>query len=394
MDITLYSSDLELERLCRDILHLSPGSRYSIRSDFRQPPESPGDLCIYDTASGELHDLPQNHGLRNSILVAGQSEIPRILEKALHLESIVLLKPLTRARLEIAIEQGAHNARTPVPQELMRLNRDNLMEYLLQANLKLQEYDHNRSHFLARATHELRAPLTSLNGYCGLLLQQRLGPLSDEQHNALVRMRNSVERLTHIVTTMFDLSAGRSAASKPDYQLGTPLSAIEQALHEILPSIQDRRIELTTDLLPPAGPILFDGRQMEEVFLNLLENSCKFTPRTGNISVKGYPYFWERRSRNSFCTVNRRVRSQTGQPNSYRVDIVDNGPGIPADELQNIFTEYAVYRGGADRSGAGLGLAICMMIIREHSGRLWAESNGTLGTTFSVALPIATEAGN
>jgi signal transduction histidine kinase len=391
VDITLYSSDPELEKLCRDVLHLSPGSRYVTRNDFRQPPESPGDLCIYDTAAGGLKDLPENSGLRTSILVAGQSEIPTILEKALHLESIILLKPVTRARFEIAIEQGSHEAGNSIPQELMRLNRDNLMEYLLQANLKLQEYDHNRSHFLARAIHELRAPLTSLNGYCGLLLQQRLGPLSDEQLHALVRMRKSVERLTHIVTTMFDLSVGRSAGYKPDYRLGTPLCSVEQALHEILPTIQDRRIDLTTDLLPPAGPLLFDVSQMEEVFLNLLENSCKFTPRGGSICVKGYPYFWERRTRNAFCSVNRRIRSQTGQPNAYRIDIIDNGPGIPPNELQNIFTEYAVYRGGTDRSGSGLGLAICMMIIREHSGKLWADSNGVQGTTFSIALPMVGE---
>ena len=78
--------------------------------------------------------------------------------------------------------------------------------------------------------------------------------------------------------------------------------------------------------------------------------------------------------------------SDSRQPNSFRIDIRDSGPGIPSDHLSRIFEEYATYSGGQDRSGGGLGLAICKMILQQHQGRVWAES-GLQGAIFSIVIP-------
>jgi signal transduction histidine kinase len=305
------------------------------------------------------------------------------------------MKPLNRARLEIAIEQSMSQPRNTLGCDLMRLNRDQLLECLLHANLKLQEFDQDRSHFLARAIHELRAPLTSLNGYCGLLLDRKLGALSAEQMNVLSRMRRSVTRLARIVSTMFDLSVGKSSEYNPDYRIGNITACIEQALHEVVPMLRERRIELTVDLSAPMGPLSFDSQQMEQVFLNLLDNSCKFASRGGYVQVRGYPYFWERRSlvsKMNHPSERRRKNEQSAAPNAYRIDIEDNGPGIPVEQLETVFAEYSVYGGGNDRSGTGLGLAIARMIVRQHSGRIWAESREPEGARFCVVLQHANEA--
>ena len=75
-------------------------------------------------------------------------------------------------------------------------------------------------------------------------------------------------------------------------------------------------------------------------------------------------------------------------PNSFRVDIRDSGPGVPMDHIEKIFEEYTSYSGGQDRSGGGLGLAICKFILNLHQGQVWAES-GPEGSTFSFVLPFA-----
>jgi signal transduction histidine kinase len=69
------------------------------------------------------------------------------------------------------------------------------------------------------------------------------------------------------------------------------------------------------------------------------------------------------------------------------VDIRDSGPGIPAEHLDRIFEEYTSYSGGQDRSGGGLGLAICRLILSRHGGRIWAESSSE-GAVFSFVLPF------
>ena len=75
------------------------------------------------------------------------------------------------------------------------------------------------------------------------------------------------------------------------------------------------------------------------------------------------------------------------EPNTYRIDIRDSGNAIPAEHIDHIFEEYTSYAGGRDRSGGGLGLAICRMIIAQHDGRVWAE-NTELGPMFSIVLPV------
>jgi K+-sensing histidine kinase KdpD len=84
--------------------------------------------------------------------------------------------------------------------------------------------------------------------------------------------------------------------------------------------------------------------------------------------------------------VERRRQINTRDPNSYRIDIVDSGGAIPEEHLEGIFEEYTSYAGGRDRSGGGLGLAICKMIVTEHEGHVWAENTET-GPMFSFVLP-------
>ena len=128
--------------------------------------------------------------------------------------------------------------------------------------------------------------------------------------------------------------------------------------------------------------------QIEQVLVNLLDNACRFTPKRGSIEIRGYPFFWDRRTMllSPMSRTERRYED-CQSPNSYRMDIRGSGPPIPREHLERIFEEYTSYAGGQDRSGGGLGLAICRMIITAHEGRVWAE-NTEQGPRFSFVLPI------
>jgi signal transduction histidine kinase len=270
----------------------------------------------------------------------------------------------------------------------LRADRNEILQCLIQSNLKLQEYDQDRTNFLARALHDFRAPLTATNGYCGLLLTEALGPLSNDQKEVLRRMQHSVKRLSRMTSAMFELSIGRQIKKQPDLREADISECVEQALHEVNPFADGKRISISVEMDPAPSALYLEPGQIEQVLVNLLDNACKFTPRSGEIEIRGYPFFWERRSlRSSSAPLLERRYEDSRLPNSYRIDIRDSGSRIPHEHLETIFEEYTSYSGGRDRSGGGLGLAICRMIIALHDGHVWAE-NTDHGPRLSFVIPI------
>lgn len=385
MTIHLISSDAELYKLCRDILtdmrefgHSCTLSVISADDAWQE-----ADLCIWDVHPNLLpkhfHTSPLRH-----LFVIDRSDLPNFQQSTGIGEGNVLLKPVTRATLitflTAAVSNGAARS--------LRADRDEFLQCLIQTNLKLQEYDQDRTTFLARAVHDFRAPLTALSGYCGLLLSEPLGSLNENQREVLRRMQNSAKRLSRMASAMFELSVGRHVKRRPDLQPGDVRACLEQALHEIAPFADEKSISITPEFQPCVEDLYFEAGQIEQLLINILDNACKFTPRAGSIEIRGYPFFWDRRTSRSkpYGKSERRTRV-IHEPNSYRIDIRDSGPPIPEEHLERIFEEYTSYAGGRDRSGGGLGLAICRMIITQHDGRVWAE-NQESGSMFSFVLPF------
>jgi two-component system phosphate regulon sensor histidine kinase PhoR len=192
-----------------------------------------------------------------------------------------------------------------------------------------------------------------------------------------------------MAAAMLQLSVGRHVKRRLDLQPGRIQACLDQALHEIAPFAEDKRIGITVDAGPCSRQLFFEPGQMEQVLINILHNACKFTPRAGSIELTGRSYFWERRANFSTVSVERRNRNLR-EANSYRLDICNSGRPIPRELLGRIFEEYTSYAGGSDRSGGGLGLAICRMIITEHDGKIWAE-NTSAGPMISFVIPMRTD---
>jgi signal transduction histidine kinase len=385
MTIYLVSTDGDLYKLCRDILDDIPELGQSSHLLVISPEEAwrEADLYIWDFEPNLK--LPQNlhrDPLRHLFLV-DRKDLSHFQKGRGAGVGNVLLKPISRATL-MTFLAPAVSTRADYS---LRADRDEILQCLIQTNLRLQEYDQDRTTFLARAVHDFRAPLTALSGYCGLLLSEPIGPLNENQKEVLRRMQNSARRLSRMASAMFELSVGRHVKRRPDLQPGDIRECFYQALHEIAPFADEKCITIVPDLEPCASSLYFEAGQIEQVLLNILDNACKFTPRAGSIQIRGYPFFWERRATFTVLSPVERRRRSVHEPNSYRVDISDSGSAIPSEHLHRIFEEYTSYAGGHDRSGGGLGLAICKMIINQHNGRVWAENRDT-GPLFSFVLPL------
>ena len=395
--IQLVSTDTVLHRLCREVLAELPYQNLSVVVAEKYMPGSRPDICIWDcSAAVPALDLLERSNTQKYLFLVERNQVDAILDALPCAPVGLVLKPITKATLRTFLEQavalcaasdGRGSAETGASSA--GSDRDDILQYLLQANLRLQEYDQDRTNFLARATHDFRAPLTALNGYCGLMLEGMLGTVSPEQKEVLQRMQQSACRLARMASSLYDLSVARRLQMALEARPHPIDDCIEQAIHELAFFTEEKRITITVQLTPLGDvELCFDPARIEQLIVNLLDNACKFTPKLGAIEVFGYPYYWERRGHpNAAFGMDRRV-SKCTEPNSYRLDIRDSGPAIPAALLPRIFEEYTSYSGPEDRSGAGLGLAICKTIVRAHQGDIWAAGSDTGGAMFSVVLPF------
>ena len=385
MKTILVSEDRELYELCRAVLrHLSiegpileaPGAR-----------RTNADLTIWDLSSGPLPEEPHDlAGGSGDLFVVSRKSLSDV-QKLLPMGALgLLLKPVTRPILQAFLASALNRWLNPTGQKngdatTVRADRDQLLQALLEANIRLQECDQDRTNFLARALHDFRTPLTALQGYCDMLIRQSVGPLAPDQIDLLQRMQHSIGRLSKMSRAMFELSVHHNTERKPNLIRTNIDNCIQNALHQIVPLAQDKGIDVTVDLDPPDIRLHLDPAGIEQVLVNLLENACKFTPRGGSIEVRGRVTNWSRHNNEL---------SEHGVIQVYKVELRDTGMGILAEHLDSVFEEFTSYAGARDRSGGGLGLAICKMLINAHNGAIWAESDRQ-GTTISFVLPLQQE---
>jgi signal transduction histidine kinase len=385
MDIRLVSQDGELYDLCRETLADIPEDLWTLSATTGQEADGTADLYIWDFSPDSSLPANLDWSPSKNLFLVHLKDLTIFREITESAELHILLKPVIRSTMS-AFLRFAFSAKTACS---LREDRDQILQCLIQANLKLQEYDIDRTNFLARAVHDFRAPLTALSGYCGLLLGGPIGSLTGSQREVLTRMNHSIKRLSRMASAMFQLSVGRHVKCRPDLKLADIQECFDQSMHEIGPLADEKQITIVPDLEPPDGPLYLETGHIERVLINILDNACKFTPKYGSIEIRGYSFFWERRrSGNRMVPLGVERRHHASKnPNSYRIDIKDSGAPIPQKYLEHIFEEYTSYSGGQDRSGGGLGLSICRMIINQHNGRVSAENTET-GPMFSLVLPI------
>ena len=176
MNVQLISQDDDLRKLCQEILSELPRRDWHLFGPTLENRAANTDLYIWDFRPDVELPSAFEEGLSRHLFLVHRKDVARFHERLGRTEANVLLKPVTRATLSafLGLAVSAHEDRVTTASRL-RADRDEILQCLIQTNLKLQEYDQDRTNFLARAVHDFRAPLTAVSGYSGLLLSEALG---------------------------------------------------------------------------------------------------------------------------------------------------------------------------------------------------------------------------
>jgi Na+/proline symporter/nitrogen-specific signal transduction histidine kinase len=239
------------------------------------------------------------------------------------------------------------------------------------ANERLKELDHLKDEFLSTVTHELRTPLTSIRASSEILIAHP--DLESEKRHEFLRVivAESV-RLTRLINQVLDLAKLEAGHMDWNLEVLDLRTVIDDAVAATAQLFQEKSVRLDKRLPERPAMVRGDRDQLMQVTINLLSNAVKFCePESGHVDVRLH-------ARND----------------EVRVEVRDNGSGIPPDELPRIFDKFHQVndRRSGKPQGTGLGLPISRRIIEHHRGRIWAESRLDEGTTFFYTLPSVVSA--
>jgi signal transduction histidine kinase len=221
-----------------------------------------------------------------------------------------------------------------------------------------------KNEFIATASHDLRNPITSINGYSMLI--QQAGPLSEAQTDFAKRIQRAAEHMTELVENMLDLAKMDLNAEIKQEQIDVS-QLIWELADEFQPQAEGRHQLLTLGETRSGVKVQGDRLKLRQALRNLIGNAIKYTPEGGTVVI-----------------------SMKQDDGTISVSIQDSGYGIPAAELPNIFKRfYRVRNNGDDEiEGNGLGLAIVKAIAEQHGGDVTVESEVGKGSCFTVSLPV------
>jgi PAS domain S-box-containing protein len=237
-------------------------------------------------------------------------------------------------------------------------------EALVRAKEEAERTSQFKDQFLSTMSHELRTPLNAVLGFSDLLADERYGPLNEKQRRYVDHIHTGGKHLLTLISDILDLSkieAGRM-------ELALETLSVQDVFSEVISVMQplaDRKSHGLTSSCDPGLAVRADATRLKQVLMNLLGNAIKFTSNGGRVELI--------------------ARLRDGK---IRMEVRDNGPGIPMEEQKRIFEAfYRLRESGKKTEGTGLGLAITQRLVELHGGELNLDSQPGGGSCFYFTLP-------
>ncbi len=231
---------------------------------------------------------------------------------------------------------------------------------------KVKSSQDSQRDFVANVSHELKTPLTSIQGFSGAILDGTVaeGPAL---RKAAGIIKTEADRMYRLVVDLLDLARFDAGTVVLDRQAIEMEGLLKQVGVQLIPQAAEAQVEFTLDIdrLPTC---VGDKDRLSQVFTNLVDNAIKHTPAGGFVRLS--------------------ARSEGGLA---RIEVIDNGEGIPAEHLPRIFERFYKVDGARRKDtlpGTGLGLAIAQQIVQAHGGTINVRSFPGEGTSFEVCLPV------
>lgn len=235
-----------------------------------------------------------------------------------------------------------------------------------QAARRLRDLDQKKDNFIAILSHELRNPLTTIMGYCDILLGGLQGQLTPDQQQSVAIINDRSDHVLAMIQRLLDFVHLRGTGPTATAETVSLADQIGQVLAAVAPQAAAKALALERQVAPELPAAWADRQLLHQVLIILLDNAIKFTPEGGRITI-----------------------AADAPADAVRVQVRDTGIGIPEQHMPLIFEPF--HRGDPmghpSQPGVGLGLAIARQFIAEMGGRIEVESVPEQGTCFSVILP-------
>jgi signal transduction histidine kinase len=234
------------------------------------------------------------------------------------------------------------------------------------ARQRLDEIDHLKSDFLARASHDLRTPITSITWSVQNLLDGVVGPLSDRQREYLDAVRTSSGQLARFVNNLVEISRLELSRGRIEIEPVDLAGALAETLACLKPVATQREIRFECNVAPQLPPVRGNRDRLLEILANLIENALRYSPDGGAIEI----------------TIDR------GDGPRRRFSMRDHGPGIAAGEEETIFERFKQGRPSpyVQRGGFGLGLYVVRQFVELMGGAVSAVNHPDGGAVFTCVL--------
>jgi len=235
------------------------------------------------------------------------------------------------------------------------------------------EMDRLRKEFIAKITHELHSPLTVISEGVALVLEQKAGPINEDQERCLTYARDNIRRMERLIDNLLRITRLEIRDAEVERRRLVNLKRLAQQMADSYRPLAEAKDLRFLQVLPDEDLFVrADRDRVTQVFANLLDNALKYTPSGGAIEL-----------------------GLKKRKNKLVVWVKDTGVGIPESEREKIFRKF--YRVDSEENrhkrGHGLGLAIAAEIVQAYGGRIWVKSELGTGSTFQFYLPLAEAAG-
>jgi signal transduction histidine kinase len=244
---------------------------------------------------------------------------------------------------------------------------EKITEKLEDANSQLKSLDKLKSEFISLASHQLRSPLTVIKGYASTLTDGVVGEMNPKQQEITRHIYASAQGLASVVEDFLNVTKIEQGGMKYIFEPTNVKQIVEDLASDMRLVAEDKHLTFMTAIEEKECMVNADGVKLKQVFLNLIDNSIKYT-KEGFIKVS-------------------LVKDENEKVITFAV--ADSGVGLSEETKKKLFTKFGRGEGGALNSGgSGLGLYLAQEIVKAHQGEIKATSDGTdKGTVFSVILP-------
>ncbi len=252
-------------------------------------------------------------------------------------------------------------------QKKMQIELEERTYQLEKLNEELKRYGKNKDAFLSNVSHELRTPISTIQGYIEMLLSGTMGPLTEQQKNAITVMLRNVERLLRLVNEMIEFSRMEIKGVQINKKLFTIKELIQENVAFNRPKVIAKQITMAEEYPCENVYVWADRDKISQVIGILLNNAVKFTDTGGKIDIKV-----------NIC-----------DNKTLEISVSDTGIGIPSEYKVKIFEKFFQVDSSPTRKyeGTGIGLAIAKGIVESHGGEITVDSEVGRGSKFTVQLP-------